>query len=528
MHQGNIEAALIDAIKQRSGVEVERGVIPTRISTDDSKMQDHTAHAITVDVQCVTKDNLVAWAVNAHSMHNGVPKPERGYIDAVSVPGDGSDTVPKISGEPGSSETIHAKYVMGADGAHSWVRRQLGFQMEGASHNAQWGVIDVVLDTDFPDFRKHCTILSPHGTMLSVSRENNLTRLYIQLPGSDQDSSPVTGIESAQKMMESAAKILAPYRVSYSYCDWSTVYKVGQRVSNHFEYGQRIFLGGDAVHTHTPKGGQGMNVSMQDSYNLGWKLAGVAKGQLHPSVLSTYETERRPIAQLLIEIDTVLAGNLSKKDQVNMMDVNAAYDKLREFNSGANICYPPSAIVADKSPAPATSMPLGMRVPPFPIYNVASALPADLQGLCPSDGLWRLIAFGGDVTAPSQLARVNALGSSLKSLLPKYRSLKSGKPFMVPLLLNWTRSDQMELDSFHATWYPHDERDGYDYSRIYADPPASKKTPGRTESAHVAFDVSVGKGCMILVRPDQCISWIGEIDEVEKLEEHLGKIFLAQ
>jgi phenol 2-monooxygenase len=99
---------------------------------------------------------------------------------------------------------------------------------------------------------------------------------------------------------------------------------------------------------------------------------------------------------------------------------------------------------------------------------------------------------------------------------------------MVPLLLNWTRSDQMELDSFHATWYPHDERDGYDYSRIYADPPASKKTPGRTESAHVAFDVSVGKGCMILVRPDQCISWIGEIDEVEKLEEHLGKIFLAQ
>lgn len=526
MHQGNIEAALIDAIKTRSGIEVERGVVPTRIAVDESKIHDHTAHAVTVDLRRVHKEELAAWAVNAHSVQDGVAKPERGHIEATVIPNDGSDTVPIISGEPGSTETVHAKYVIGADGAHSWVRRQLGLRMEGTSHNAQWGVIDVILNTDFPDFKKHCTILSPAGTVLSVPRENGLTRLYIQLPGSDQDAAPVAGIATARHMMESAAKIVAPYRLSYSYCDWWTIYKVGQRVANHFQYGQRIFLGGDAVHTHTPKGGQGMNVSMQDAYNLGWKLGGVVKNQLDPSILSTYETERRPIAQLLIDIDTVLAGNLSKKDRVTTLDVNTVYDKLREFNSGANICYEPSAVVALQPSVPVTNLPLGMRIPPYPVFNLASEMPVDLQGLFPSNGLWRLLVFGGDVTNKTQLARVNSLGSALSSTLGKFRSLKSGAPFLVPLLLVWARCEQVELSAFHDVFFPLDDKLGYDYDRIYVDPPASKISR-RAESAHVAFDVSVGKGCMILVRPDQCISWVGELDGVAALEEFLGGIFLS-
>ncbi|KAF1975484.1 FAD/NAD(P)-binding domain-containing protein [Bimuria novae-zelandiae CBS 107.79] len=436
MHQGNIEAALIDAIKRRAGIEVERGVIPTRIVTDNTKMHDHTAHAVVVDLRRVNKEELGTWTVNAHRVQDGIARAERGHIDANVVPNDGSDTVPTISGEPGSTETVHAKYVIGADGGQSWVRRQLGFAMEGATYNAKWGVIDAVLDTGFPDFKKHRTILSPAGTVLSITRENNMTRLYIQLPGSDMDQYE-DGILTAQHLMAAAAKVLEPFRLSYSYCDCWTIYKVGQRVSDHFDYGQRIFLGGDAVHTHTPKGGQGMNVSMQDAYNLGWKVAGVAKQQLNPAILPTYESERRPIAELLIEIDTVLAGNLSQKDRKTTLDANAAYDKLRAFNSGANICYEPSLVVVSLPPGkPVTSLPLGMRLPPFPIFNLASVLPVDLQELCPSDGLWRLLVFGGDVTNPTQLSRVNNLGMALSPLLSKFRSLEqSGPSFLVPLLL---------------------------------------------------------------------------------------------
>jgi hypothetical protein len=63
----------------------------------------------------------------------------------------------------------------------------------------------------------------------------------------------------------------------------------------------------------------------------------------------------------------------------------------------------------------------------------------------------------------------------------------------------------MEQAAFHDVFYPHDDKLGYDYSCIYADPLASKRTLGRVELAHVAFHVSVGKGCLVLVRPDQCI-----------------------
>lgn len=532
MHQGNIEAALIDAIKHRSGLKVERSVIPTRIVVDDAKVNDHMAYAVSVELQHLQQNELITSTVTAHSVDGGVTKPERGHIDATVVPSDGTDVNPQMSDSPGHIETVHAKYVVGADGAHSWVRRQLGLQMEGTSHNEQWGVIDAVLITDFPDFKKHCTILSPAGTVLSVPRENGLTRLYVQLPESNQaGTAPAAGIATAQHMMESAAKILHPYKLSYSYCDWWTVYKVGQRVANSFQYSQRVFLGGDAIHTHTPKGGQGMNVSMQDAYNLGWKLGAVIKGQLNPAVLSTYETERRPIAQLLIDIDTVLAGKLSEKDRKTTLSVNAAYERLRDFNSGANICYGPSLIVGSSpNPVTLTNLPLGMRIPSYPIFNLASSLPVDLQGLFQSRGVWRLLVFGGDVSSDAQLRRVNALGAKLSPALNKYRSgTISGSreaSLIQPLLLVWSACERLELAAFHSVFFPFDDKLGYDYSRIYADPPASRSS-GRTESAHVAFNVSVGKGCMVLVRPDQCISWVGELDDTADLERVLGRIFIS-
>jgi phenol 2-monooxygenase len=70
-------------------------------------------------------------------------------------------------------------------------------------------------------------------------------------------------------ILESAQRTMAPYTLTYEYCDWWTAYQIGQRVGSNFSKNERIFLAGDAVHTHSPKAGQGMNVSMQDSmYSL--------------------------------------------------------------------------------------------------------------------------------------------------------------------------------------------------------------------------------------------------------------------
>jgi phenol 2-monooxygenase len=77
-----------------------------------------------------------------------------------------------------------------------------------------------------------------------------------------------------------AKKIFHPYTMEFADTYWWSAYAIGQRLADHFSKDNRIFLTGDACHTHSPKAGQGMNVSLQDGYNIGWKLATVLKGRV--------------------------------------------------------------------------------------------------------------------------------------------------------------------------------------------------------------------------------------------------------
>ena len=101
---------------------------------------------------------------------------------------------------------------------------------------------------------------------------------------------------------------------------WWSVYDIGQRLTDKFDdvpeddtatRRPSVFIAGDACHTHSPKAGQGMNVSMQDAFNLGWKLVSVLHGRCPPSLLHTYSAERRPIAKELIDFDRESADMLS-------------------------------------------------------------------------------------------------------------------------------------------------------------------------------------------------------------------------
>lgn len=137
-----------------------------------------------------------------------------------------------------------------------------------------------------------------------IPRENKLVRFYIQLTevakeGGQVDRSKIT----PDMILKAAQKTLSPYKLTYEYCDWWTAYQIGQRVGNSFSAHERVFLAGDAVHTHSPKAGQGMNVSMQDSYNLGWKIGCVVNGVAKRGILKTYQSERRRIAHDLIAFD---------------------------------------------------------------------------------------------------------------------------------------------------------------------------------------------------------------------------------
>lgn len=199
------------------------------------------------------------------------------------------------------------------------------------------GVLDIIPITDFPDIRMRCAIHSESsGSVMVIPRENKLVRFYIQLTevgagGGRVDRSKIT----PETILKAAQKIMSPYKLTYEYCDWWTAYQIGQRVGNGFSKSERVFLAGDAVHTHSPKAGQGMNVSMQDTYNLGWKVGLVVKKVAKRSILKTYESERKQIAHELIEFDHKFSRLFSGKPAkdaadeagVSMEDFKAAFLK---------------------------------------------------------------------------------------------------------------------------------------------------------------------------------------------------------
>lgn len=154
-------------------------------------------------------------------------------------------------------ETIRAKYVIGADGAHSWTRRQLGLTMRGEQHPHVWGVVDLVAITDFPDIRQTCVVCSEQGNLHVVPRERGMVRLYVQLDGVSLGGAAGLRSEATlETILAAARKALRPFSLECARLDWWSVYQVGQRIADRFSAGGCVFLVGDAIHTHSPKVGQ--------------------------------------------------------------------------------------------------------------------------------------------------------------------------------------------------------------------------------------------------------------------------------
>ncbi|BBI63541.1 phenol 2-monooxygenase [Vreelandella sulfidaeris] len=222
----------------------------------------------------------------------------------------------------GSVETVRARYVVGCDGARSAVRQSLGRALQGDSANQAWGVMDVLAVTDFPDIRMKAAIHSANeGNILIIPREGGyLTRLYIELDKLKEDERVASRNITSNQLVTAAQRILHPYILDVKEIAWWSVYDIGQRLCDKFddvpleEVGSRaphLFIAGDACHTHSPKAGQGMNVSMRDTFNLGWKIASVLQGKASPALLDTYTTERQTVAKELIDFDRTFAKMFS-------------------------------------------------------------------------------------------------------------------------------------------------------------------------------------------------------------------------
>jgi 2-polyprenyl-6-methoxyphenol hydroxylase-like FAD-dependent oxidoreductase/DNA-binding MarR family transcriptional regulator len=217
--------------------------------------------------------------------------------------------------------TVRATYVVGCDGSRSGVRAAIGRELRGDVANHAWAVLDVFAVTDYPDWRKKSLIQSAHaGSILLIPREGGLmVRLYVDL-GEVTDRDSLKAITQEQ-VIAMAQSVFAPYELDVREVAWFSLYEVGQRLTDKFddvpaeELGTRlphVFIAGDACHTHSAKAGQGMNVSMQDTFNLGWKLTAVLEGRSAPELLHTYSAERQTIAQNLIDFDREWSATIAR------------------------------------------------------------------------------------------------------------------------------------------------------------------------------------------------------------------------
>lgn len=253
LHQGRIERFFLDSIKACSKIKVERGILPTKLEFDASKAEDINAYPITLSLRHLSLEEATpkqtSTSANGAAIQDGLFRSNLAADDTEEM-----IRAAELNDDAGTEEIVHAKYLLGADGAHSWVRGQLGFKLEGDSTDYIWGVLDIVPITDFPDIRMRCAIHSANsGSVMVIPRENKLVRLYIQLTttekteaGSRADRSKI----NPEDILQSAQRIMAPYKLEYRKLDWWTAYQIGQRVGTNFSASERIFLAGDAVHTH--------------------------------------------------------------------------------------------------------------------------------------------------------------------------------------------------------------------------------------------------------------------------------------
>jgi phenol 2-monooxygenase len=314
--------------------------------------------------------------------------------------------------DEGLERIVRAKYVVGADGARSKVRESIGCTLAGDQANHAWGVMDVLANTDFPDIRLKCAIQSNDGgSILLIPREGgHLFRMYVDLGEVPADDNGAVRKTTIEQIIAKANAIVHPYTVDVRNVAWHSVYEVGHRLTDRFddvrpeEMGTRtprVFITGDACHTHSAKAGQGMNVSMQDGFNIGWKLGHVLEGRSPESLLSTYSAERQVIAKNLIDFDKEWSTLMAKKPEefASPSELEDFYVSTAEFPAGFMTQYTPSMLVG--SPAHqelATGFTIGKRFKSAPVVRVCDTNPLHLGHQAKADGRWRIYVFADAVT----------------------------------------------------------------------------------------------------------------------------------
>jgi phenol 2-monooxygenase len=284
-----------------------------------------------------------------------------------------------------------------------------------------------------------------------------------------------------------------------------------------------VFIAGDACHTHSAKAGQGMNVSMADTWNLGWKLGAVLRGTARPELLHTYSEERQAVARELIDFDREFSRRFSAG--VDQEEFQRYFVEQGRFTAGVATRYAPSLITGEATfQRLAEGFPVGMRFHSAPVVRLADAKPVHLGHVARADGAWRLYVFADRNDPTDENSVVRQLCRFLESdASPITRFTPDGADpdsvIDVRAIFQQGHRD-VAVDRLPAVLLPRKGTFGLiDYEKVFCPDP----------NAADIFDlrgVNRETGCMVVVRPDQYVSHVLPLHGHEALADFFAGILI--
>ena len=340
---------------------------------------------------------------------------------------------------------------------------------------------------------------------------------------------------------------MAPYTLEVKDIAWFSIYEVGHRVTDGFddvaegnrdEQTPRVFIAGDACHTHSAKAGQGMNVSMQDTFNLGWKLISVLEGRSPERLLNTYHDERHQIAHDLINFDSQWSKIMatppkdpSKPDQpgIDPSELQEAFIAGGRFTAGMSTHYQPSVLTGEAMyQSLAEGYPIGMRFHSAPVVRLADAKPMHLGHVAKADARWRLYAFADRAVTPGHAPRLNALLEYLDqdptSLVNRFTPSSADRDSVLDLRAIFQEYHRdFTIEDMPEILRPQVGRFGLrDYEKVFT---VDHKLG---DDIFEMRGINRELGALVVVRPDQYVAHVLPLDARDELTAFFAGFMLDQ
>ncbi|KAJ6113611.1 hypothetical protein N7523_006928 [Penicillium sp. IBT 18751x] len=383
----------------------------------------------------------------------------------------------------------NSKYLIGADGGRSFVRRHAGIPFEGDSSDDQWVRIDGLVETDMPLNRSYGAIESKtHGNVLWAPLDHAATRIGYAYTSEIATKYP--GGITQEIAMQEAVESMKPFNVKFTEVHWWTLYQIGQRIAKDFLKG-RIFLCGDAAHTHSSGAAQGLNTGIHDAVNLGWKLALHLRGIVQENILDTYDLERKNSVQQLIDYDKDISILMSRKwpswyeggmDADPYIVLGEIFERAASFNTGLGISYPINDI--NQVSPDGTAVAPGSRPPDVELTTPGTKQTVRLQRVTRNLAKFWVIVFAGnpDLTNASLVELARFLGT--------FEKLNSREA------IGWLTVSAVAGNS------PYETLGMKPFGDTFFDP---------SESAHEAFAFKRDEGGIVILRPDGLLAAAGPL-----------------